>query len=66
MAMVRPTLRVTLCQTRRSATIRSVPTAARTISSVYMRAVCMRASSAPRRIVWACSQASVAGVCLPR
>eukprot|EP00965_Chrysotila_dentata_P084411 2787412-Pleurochrysis_carterae.AAC.1 len=64
--MVRPTLCVTLCQARRSATMRSVPTAARTISSVYMRAVCMRASSTPRAVARACSQASVAGVCLPR
>eukprot|EP00965_Chrysotila_dentata_P256554 6212578-Pleurochrysis_carterae.AAC.1 len=46
-AMVRPTLRVTLCQARRSATMRSVPAAVRTMSSVYMCAVCMRASSTP-------------------
>eukprot|EP00965_Chrysotila_dentata_P203125 6181532-Pleurochrysis_carterae.AAC.4 len=47
MAMVRPTELVTLCHACRSATIRSVPTAASITSSVYMRTVCMRASSAP-------------------
>eukprot|EP00965_Chrysotila_dentata_P007617 248231-Pleurochrysis_carterae.AAC.1 len=48
MAMVRPTALGTLRHARRSATIRSVPTAARTTSFVYMRSVCMRASSVPR------------------
>eukprot|EP00965_Chrysotila_dentata_P140015 4628617-Pleurochrysis_carterae.AAC.1 len=56
MAMVRPTELVTYLRqhARRSATIRSVPTAARATSSVYRRAVCMRASSAPRRSSRAC------------
>eukprot|EP00965_Chrysotila_dentata_P213419 6187613-Pleurochrysis_carterae.AAC.5 len=44
LAMVSPTVRGTLCHVRRSATIRSVPTAANTMSSVYMSAVCMRAT----------------------
>eukprot|EP00965_Chrysotila_dentata_P254348 6211840-Pleurochrysis_carterae.AAC.3 len=47
MAMVRPTVRVTLFHARRSATIQSVPTAASTTSFVYIRAVCMRASFTP-------------------
>eukprot|EP00965_Chrysotila_dentata_P089712 2961996-Pleurochrysis_carterae.AAC.1 len=42
--------------------MRSVPTAARTTSSVYMRAVCMRASSSPRCCLRACNQARVAGL----
>eukprot|EP00965_Chrysotila_dentata_P062930 2084131-Pleurochrysis_carterae.AAC.2 len=58
MVMVRPTELVTLCHARRSATTRSVPTAASTTSSVYMSAVCMRASSVPRCSLRARSQAS--------
>eukprot|EP00965_Chrysotila_dentata_P092981 3070311-Pleurochrysis_carterae.AAC.1 len=44
--------------------MRSVPTAARTTSSVYMMAVCMRASCSPRYCLRACNQARVAGLCL--
>eukprot|EP00965_Chrysotila_dentata_P139213 4603381-Pleurochrysis_carterae.AAC.1 len=63
--MARLTVQVTRCHARRSATKRSVPTAARTASSVYVsRAVCMRASSSPRCCLRACSQARVAGLCL--
>eukprot|EP00965_Chrysotila_dentata_P101057 3337621-Pleurochrysis_carterae.AAC.1 len=62
--MARPTVQVTRCHARSSATMRSVPTAARTTSSVNMRAVCMRASCSPRCCLQACNQARVAGLCL--
>eukprot|EP00965_Chrysotila_dentata_P122828 4059654-Pleurochrysis_carterae.AAC.1 len=59
--MARPTELVTLCHASRSASsTRSMPTAASTTSSVYMRAVCMRASSVPGCSLRARSQARVA------
>eukprot|EP00965_Chrysotila_dentata_P044045 1464066-Pleurochrysis_carterae.AAC.1 len=45
--------------------MRSVPTAARTTSSVYMRAVCTRASSTPKRSSRSRSHARVARVFFP-
>eukprot|EP00965_Chrysotila_dentata_P181166 5980791-Pleurochrysis_carterae.AAC.1 len=45
--------------------MRSVPTAARTTSSVYMRAVCMRASSTPRYSSRSRSHARVARLLFP-